>query len=75
MNAKFLLLMALFFTSWAQAHPNHMSFEDVRHNGHQVQSTTTKSDNSRMGNREEKYAHNDSVPCVEQHKKVPCKRK
>ena len=74
MNAKLLILFSLFFTSLACAHPNHMSFEDVQHDINSI-SISVDSDNSVIQIREEEYGHKEFVPCTEQHREVPCKKK
>ena len=74
MNAKLLILFSLFFTSLAFAHPNHMSFEDVRHDLNSM-SISVDSANTVIPIREEKHGHKELVPCTEQHREVPCKRK
>lgn len=65
-------LLVVFSISLAYAHPNHMSFEAVKHDEQSKQSESEKMTHRVI---EEKYGHHDTVPCTEQHKAMPCKKK
>lgn len=81
MSTKLLMLVSLFsislVSSLAWAHPNHMSFEDVRHSTDQINSVPVIPDKLHHTAIEEKHGHSDAAPCMQQqqHKTVPCKRK
>ncbi|MCU7801467.1 MAG: hypothetical protein KZQ70_15385 [gamma proteobacterium symbiont of Lucinoma myriamae] len=49
-----------------------MSFEAVKHDEQNKQSESEKMTHRVI---EEKYGHLDTVPCTEQHKAMPCKKK
>ncbi len=65
----------LFTISYAYAHPNHMSFEEVKHNNEHTSTTNTDTDKITHNNTQEQSGHSDIIPCTEQHKNTPCKKK
>ncbi len=73
MMIKLSILLTFFLVSFAYAHPNHMSFENVQHDVVQTQGVVTDAD--KIMHVEELIKHDDVVPCIEQHKEVPCKKK
>ncbi len=81
MNTKTLLPITLlclaFSISSSQAHPNHMSFENIQHETRTDQSTTPiNNDKILYDTQEQQRKHNDVLPCKEQHYKAePCKNK
>jgi hypothetical protein len=78
MSTKLLILLSLFSISLAYAHPNHMTFEVVQHEGEQNKIIKAIPDKLNHTTIEEKYGHHsDTEPCKEQtqHKTIPCKRK
>jgi hypothetical protein len=70
---KLSILLTFVLVSFAYAHPNHMSFENVQHDVVQTQGVVTGSD--KITHADESVKHTDTVPCTEQHKEVPCKKK
>ena len=73
---KFILsiVCAVFTISLVYAHPNHLSFEQVRHTTKQVEAVQSNSVQSN-NYRQEANHHSDVPLCNEQHQKVPCKKK
>jgi len=74
MMIRLSILLTFFSISFAYAHPNHMSFEDVQHNDEQTQAVLTNTDKVTY-HKDEKIKHSEIIPCTEQHKIVPCKKK
>lgn len=72
MKITVLILLVVFSISLAYAHPNHMSFETVKHDEQSQQPEAEKMTHRAI---EEKYGHSDTPPCTEQHKAMPCKKK
>lgn len=72
---KISILLTFFTISFAYAHPNHMTFENVQHNSEQTPGISTHSDKIAHNGMQEKLQHNDIIPCMEQHKTMPCKKK
>lgn len=73
------IMIAIFFAfcclSVAHAHPNHMNFEAVKHDGPVQPSMLTGADKIIHEAKDEPNGHSESVPCTEQHKSLPCKEK
>ena len=69
-----ILLLTFFTISLAYAHPNHMSYEDALHND-ENQSHSIFNDSDKITHIKEELGHTDTIPCTEQHKAVPCKKK
>lgn len=73
MKITLSIIITLVSISFAHAHSNHMSFENVQHDVEQTQDVNNQSSQIRHSVNEG-TKHND-VPCVEQHKTTPCKKK
>lgn len=71
---KISILVTFFSISFAYAHPNHLSHEDVQHNNVE-QAGRLFNASDKMTQRNEESGHSDIIPCTEQHKTVPCKKK
>ncbi len=71
---KISILLTFFTISFAYAHPNHMSYESVQHNDAD-QTLSLFNDSDKMTHMKEELGHSDIIPCKEQHKTVPCKKK
>ncbi len=78
MKISLLILLSLFTVSLANAHPNHMTFEEVQH--HKTVSDKNASRISGKLNHTIENGHNEPTPCAKQviepqHKTIPCKKK
>jgi len=71
---KLSILLTFFTISSAYAHPNHMSFENTKHNSEHT-SINADTDKITHNSTQEQSGHNDIIPCTEQHKNTPCKKK
>ncbi len=70
------ILVSFFMVSSAYAHPNHMTFEQIKHELETLISTSLKTDKMMPYTLQEDYEHNDNiVPCTQEHKATPCKKK
>lgn len=72
---KFSVILSSFTISLAYAHPNHMTHEDVQHNAEQTSAIYRVSEKMAHKSMEEKLGHSEILPCTEQHKEMPCKKK
>ncbi len=69
-------IFLVFFTfSSAYAHPVHMTHEGVQHEAEQVSGSLIHTDKIAHDSLQEKTRHSDMIPCTEQHKELPCKKK
>lgn len=81
MTARLLIQLSVISVSLtaslSYAHPNHMSFEDVKHEPVTVTSTVSSGDKISRHDTEQKTGHSDDpIPCTDQkHKTTPCKEK
>lgn len=70
---KISIILTFFTISLAYAHPNHMTFENTPHDK-QISGVSAETDKLIHNSIEEKSGHSDILPCVEQHKALPCKK-
>ncbi len=74
---KNLSILFIFFAiSSAHAHPNHMTYENVKHDKVEQSSDIYKnSDTLIHKNMEKDMGHKQFLPCTEQYKDIPCQKK
>ena len=75
MKITALIMFAFFTISFAYSHPNHMSFEEVKHDNEQIHNTSPEPEKMAHRAMEEKSGHSNTIPCTIQHKAMPCKKK
>ena len=71
---KVSIILTFFTISLAYAHPNHTTFDNIQHNSEQTADISTVSNKMKHNSTNENLGHSDIIPCMEQHKIIPCKK-